>query len=234
MPQSDPWDELATAVSEALDWIWSDFVKEGSEGAVLGPLAAFPIAATWVAGSLALSDDYVCRKIGAMLAGFIDIIDIEGNSTVLTQMLDRERARFATDPLEANSVGEDIMFAATRWTLSDNPHSQQAGVDILSEMVRDALEGTAWNTSHWAAANLLAASGPDAPAFTELLTAPEDALANQTFLLRFVNGFRAGDDEIVRGCRTVPSAAEELTAGHSRHPDAQALWQAARRAQDSL
>ena len=71
-----------------------------------------------------------------MLAGWIDDpkqIDL------LTKMLDNERVEFVANPYVANSVAEDIMFAATRWSQRPPGKVREAGIFVLAEMVYDAL-----------------------------------------------------------------------------------------------
>ena len=54
-------------MSNAVGWIWSDFAKEGTEAAILRPLGENAGAAAWISESLAMSDDCICRKLGAIL-----------------------------------------------------------------------------------------------------------------------------------------------------------------------
>jgi len=148
---ADPWGRLSSIASDSLESLWYDFAKQGEESAVLAPLASFVTAAAWLSESLSMSDDSINRKLGAMLAGFIDDPRATG---ILARLLERERAIYASTPLDSNSVGEDIMFAATRWSGSRHNEVRQAGIEILGKMVDDALQDFHWNTANWAAANV--------------------------------------------------------------------------------
>jgi hypothetical protein len=107
----DALEDLRSAAVEALDFLWPDFAKDGRESAAFAPMARYPNAAAWLAESMGMSADCLTRKLGAMLAGWID--DAQ-HAELLTKMLNHERQVFREDQLSANSVGEDIMFAATR------------------------------------------------------------------------------------------------------------------------
>src|SRR5688572_4103015 len=100
----DPWERLSAVATDSLDLIWYDFAKSGEESAILVPLANHTTAAVWLSESMSLSEDSICRKIGAMLAGFIDD---PKESPLLMRLLQNERQRFALSPWDANSVGED-------------------------------------------------------------------------------------------------------------------------------
>lgn len=120
-----------------MESLWYNFAKQGEESAVLAPLASFVRAATWLSESMSMSDYSVDRKLGAMLAGFIDDPRETG---ILTRLLERERGIYVSNPLDSNSVGEDIMFAATRWSGSRHSEVRQAGIEILGKMVNDAFQ----------------------------------------------------------------------------------------------
>jgi hypothetical protein len=151
----DAWERLNSIASDSLEWLWYDFAKQGEESAVLAPLASFVSAAAWLSESLSMSDYSIDRKLGAMLAGFINDPRETG---ILAPLLERERGIYALNPLDSNSVGEDIMFAATRWSGSRHSEVRQAGIEILGKMVDDALQDIHWNTANWAAANLYMAT----------------------------------------------------------------------------
>lgn len=163
----DAWKSLQLAALDTLNPLWNDFAKEGTEGAVLAPVARYPNAAAWLARSMGMSKDCITRKLAAMLAGWIDD---PKHVSILLEMLDNERKGFRADSLSANSVGEDIMFAATRWTGSQNPQVKNAGTDVLANMITDALEGTPWNTVHWAVANLYRATNGNHEGLRRLLS----------------------------------------------------------------
>ena len=92
----DEWKSLQAAALAALSPLWSDFAKEGREGAALAPLGRYPAAAAWLAKSMGMSDDCITRKLGAMLAGWIFEPQ---HASILSAMLDRERKLFRVDYL---------------------------------------------------------------------------------------------------------------------------------------
>src|SRR5262249_42910484 len=145
------WQRLSSIASDSIEWLWYDFAKQGEESAVFAPLASFVAPAAWLSESMSMSDESIVRKLGAMLAGFIDDPRETG---IIMRLFERERSIYAANPFDSNSVGEDIMFAATRWSGSRHSEVRQAGIDILGKMVDDALQGIHWNTANWAAANL--------------------------------------------------------------------------------
>jgi hypothetical protein len=108
IPMKDPLELLESVAAESVDVLWYDFAKEGNETAALAPLARYPNASAWLARKLATSSDGVTRKLGAMLAGWVQSPRHVG---LLSEMLDHERKTFHEDTPDANSVGEDIMFA---------------------------------------------------------------------------------------------------------------------------
>jgi hypothetical protein len=166
----DPLKSLESAAVESSDVLWYGFAKAGKEIAILAPLGQYPGAAAWLTEKLSKEHRYITRKLGAMLAGWVHDPKHVG---LLSQMLDRERQVFRDDPLSANSVGEDIMFAATRWMDSPNPQVKGAGTNVLARMIWDAMEGTPWNTSHWAAANLYGATDGKHPIFEILVNSTD-------------------------------------------------------------
>jgi hypothetical protein len=225
---SDPWVRLQDAAEDAIYWIWEDLAKEGREPAALAPMAQSPKASGWLAACMSMSDDAITRKIGAMLAGWIDDT---GQADLLTKMLANERAVYAEDPITANSVAEDIMFAATRWSRLPVGDVQAAGGAVLSEMISDALQGTCWNTSHWAAANLYAATNGTHPILAELFAASPEQLAEQSFLSNFVVALRSGQKTEIEGYVTDPTPKCELPAEAPNYALARELWDAAQRAE---
>lgn len=228
---SDPWERLRTATAEALDWLWYGLAKEGRESAVLAPLAKCPVAAAYVAGCLAMSPNYVQRKLAAMLAGWIDDPD---QSDLLAPILDNERQVFADDSLTANSVGEDIMFAATRWSHQPDGPLREAGLAVLAGMIDDALEGIPWNTVHWAVANLHAATGGQHPALDRLRAATDDQIGSQDFFGRAVAALRSGDMQTLKRWATPPAPPFELSPDEPNYLLARALWEAAAEAEASF
>jgi hypothetical protein len=228
---SDPWLRLQDAAEVAIQWIWQVFAKHGREAAILAAMSRFPKASGWLAACMSMSDDTITRKIGVMLAGWID--DPE-QTDLLSKMLDKERSVYTDDPITANSVAEDIMFAATRWSRRAAGDVQAAGVRVLSEMISDAIHGTHWNTSHWAAGNLYAATNGAHGIFTELMAATPEQLADQQFLSTVVIALRSGKGTDIEGYIADPTPKCELPAGAPNYAIAQELWDAAQEAEYAL
>jgi hypothetical protein len=227
---SDPWERLQSAAISAIDWIWSDLAKSGLETAALAPLAEFPHAAGWLAASMAMSADDIVRKLGAMLAG---LIADEEQVGLLSEMLAHERQLFCDNPLSANSATEDIMFAATRWTKQEGA-IHAAGVQVLSDIVSDALSGTPWNTANWAAANLYIATNGEHPTLQQLQSASPEQLANQPFLRIVAAALRGNDQAALARTAAAPSPIVELRANAPNAHLAHELWAAARAAEEAL
>ena len=220
----DAWERLSSITSDSLEWLWYDFAKQGEESAVLAPLASFVTAAAWLSESLSMSDYSIDRKLGAMLAGFIDDPRATG---ILARLLECERARFASNPLDSNSVGEDIMFAATRWSGSRHNEVRQAGIDVLGKMVDDALQGIHWNTANWAAANLYLATQGEHASIKRLANATEGQLEGQEFVKKVASSLRAKDRSTVNQFATPASPVLKLAPDDSRYEQASRLWAAA-------
>jgi len=228
---ADPWEHLQSTATEALNWLWDDLAKEGRESAVLAPLAAYSNAAAWLAGCMAMSDDAITRKLGAMLAGWIDSAE---HVNLLSTLLDNERKVFIEDSLTANSVGEDIMFAASRWSQQMPGEVRDAGISVLAEMIRDALHGTPWNTVHWAAANLHVATGGRHAMLSELHDASDVQLEGQEFLRNVVAALRSGDHASLDRFVTPPNPMCEMSPNDPKYSAAQSLWAATAAAEASL
>jgi hypothetical protein len=227
----DPWERLHATVAGSLQSVWCQFAKDGTESAVLAPLAEYPNAAGWLAGSMAISRDHITRKLGAMLAGWITDPRHAG---LLSEMLETERHVFNEDPLMANSVGEDIMFAATRWTQQPAGKLRHAGIDVLAEMIGDALEGIPWNTVHWALANLHSATNGDHEIFDRLRNTVDEDLDEQPFLKSAVQALKASDRNVLDAFMVEPSPRCELAASDPRYALASDIWDAAAAAEASL
>jgi hypothetical protein len=226
----DPWERLSSITSDSLEWLWYDFAKQGEESAVLAPLASFISAAAWLSESLSMSDNSIDRKLGAMLAGFIDDRRETG---ILARLLERERGRYASNPLDSNSAGEDIMFAATRWSGSCHSEVRQAGIEILGKMVDDALQGTHWNTANWAAANLYEATNGEHEAIERLANATELQFEGNEFLKKAATSLRAKDRSAMKKFATPASPVLKLAPDDSRYEKASRLWAAAAEAEKS-
>jgi hypothetical protein len=228
---NDPWGRLHASAGDALDWLWQDLAKEGRESAVFAPLAGYPTAAAWLATSMAMSPDYIARKLGAMLAGWIDAAEHSG---LLRDMLSSERKLFSKDPLTANSVGDDIMFAATRWSRRPVGDIHDSGLAVLVEMIHDALHGTPWNTVNWATANLYAATGGRHEFLDRVQNATDEQLEGQPLLKNVAEALRARDEAILNRLNTAPSPFCELHPQDPNYARASELWEAAAAAEDSL
>jgi hypothetical protein len=219
-----PWTLFESAADAALDTIWSRFAKEGRESAAFAKLGEYPNASAWLAKSLGMSADYIPRKLGAMLAGWIHnyrYVDL------LAEMLDGERKVFREDSLTANSVGEDIMFAATRWTQSREAEVCKSGTDVLAAMLRDALHGTPWNTANWALANLHQATSGHHDVFRELSSARDEQMKGQEFLQKAVRALRQNDKQLLARLVTAPSPRIPLPRNDPDYEIIHSLWEAA-------
>jgi hypothetical protein len=225
---NDPWERLQTAAIDSLDWIWSSLAKEGLESGVFAPLGSqYPAAAGWLVECMSLSPDNVTQKLAAMLAGWID--DSE-QLDLLGSLLQQQRAACQASAMDANSVVEDIMFAATRWG-NRTGAVQAAGVQTLAAIVLDALGGIEWNTAHWAAANLYQITGGRHASIVALLAATPHAVANQPFLANFIAALKSGDPSKISRFVTLPSARYELPPTAPGYSLAKGLWDAAREAE---
>jgi hypothetical protein len=222
---------LQSAAAQALDSLWNDFAKEGKESAVLAPLAQYPHAAAWLARSMAMNTDWRSRKLGAMLTGWIQTPQHVG---LLSEMLDRQRKVFREDPMTANSIGEDIMFAATRWTESQHAQVRDAGIQVLAGMVKDALEGTHWNTANWAVANLHHATDGKHEIFQDLANATDTQLAGQKYLQNVVLALKQNNRTALNRTRAAPSELHSLPLNNPNYSVVSSLWKAAATAEATL
>jgi hypothetical protein len=170
-----------------------------------------------------MSDDSITRKLAAMLAGWIDD---PKQTDLLTKMLDNERAQFVANSYDANSVAEDIMFAATRWSQRPPGKVREAGIFVLAEMVNDALHGTPWNTVNWATANLHAATAGQHPVLAQLRVATVESLDGQEFLKIVIEAIRSDDKDTLSRYITAPTPFSELSADDRCFAFAQDLWDA--------
>jgi hypothetical protein len=226
----DVWERLSSTASDSLGWLWYEFAKQGEESAVLAPLASFVTAAAWLSESLSMSDYSIHRKLGAMLAGFIDDRQKTG---ILVRLLEREQGIYTLSPLDSNSVGEDIMFAATRWSNSRHDEVREAGIEVLRRMVDDALQQIPWNTASWAAANLYLATQGEDKLIERLTNATEAQLEGKEFLTTFATSLRTKDPSRIRQFATPASPVLTLARDDSRYEKASKLWAAAAEAEKS-
>jgi hypothetical protein len=159
-----------------------------------------------------------------MLAGFIDDPRETG---ILGRLLEHERRMFTLSPLDSNSVGEDIMFAATRWSASRHGEVREAGLEVLGRMVDDALQEIPWNTANWAAANLYLATRGEHKVIEHLINATEAQLEGKEFLKALATSLRAKDQSIITRLATPASPVLALAPDDSRYEKASRLWEAA-------
>lgn len=222
------WETLRAAATAALNPLWDNFAREGRESAALAPLAHYPNAAAWLARSMGASPNYVVRKLAAMLAGWIQD---PSQLLLLQEMLERERNRFREDSLSANSVGEDLMFSATRWTQSQHPQVSRAGADVLARMVEDALGGTPWNTAHWAVANLYRVTGGEHEMLQRLRQVADEKIRDQKFFRNALLALKRQDTAALGRLATSPSVREVLSPSDPHYCVLSALWRAAEAAE---
>lgn len=177
------WDE------ELAEWCSTQLMKDGVEGALLGRLSEYPVAASRLVRHDAAADDYTRRKLAAVVAGYCRTLP----ATVLNELLESEaeRDRKASDMMErlyCQSVVEDIVFAASRWcrpkgqdasALLSTPQPPRdentaAGLAVLSKIVERTVSGESWNTASYAMTTLCRSQAPNA----EQLLAGFHAFAN--------------------------------------------------------
>lgn len=153
---------LALWLSELVPWVAHGLSKEGLQGVVLGPVSRHPRAASLLVVATSQQQDYMARKVAADLAGFI--VD-PTPPTMLAQLFNNERSLLsdagheAMLHLEAQSVVENIVFAATRW-LRDR-HDQSHATGVLNEIIDATIGGEYWNTAAYAIATLRWSNAPD-------------------------------------------------------------------------
>jgi hypothetical protein len=129
---------------------------------VLEPLGRFPQAASTIVRSESGSDEFKRRKVAAALAGWIKV----PAASLLDDLFRNEALRDQGCPpgdlrrLEAQSVVEDIVFAATRW--ARDPALRPAGLALLRTIVQRTIAGEYWNTASYALTTLCRYSDPEA------------------------------------------------------------------------
>jgi hypothetical protein len=173
--------ERATSSKEMLVLTWEgplaervgELARDGTEDAVLGPLARHPVAARIMLDYFRNSDRLLQRKLAPSLAG---LLGGEAPSETLDEILEAETARRraslgaettagddarmqAVDDaarrltgrpgiaayLDAQSVVEDVVIAARRWCAV--PSRAPAGGAVLRKVVERTIAGEPWNTS---------------------------------------------------------------------------------------
>jgi hypothetical protein len=219
------WEALQAATDHSLDVLWEDFAKQGKETAALAPLEGYPNAAAWLARYFAESSHYLTRKLGAMIAGWIQD---QSQTVIPSEMLDKERRIFCEDSLSANSVADDILFSATRWTESKNRQVAEAGTDVLARMINDALEGTAWNTANWAVGNLYRATDGKHAILQRLHSVEAVQVEGQKFFWNAIEPLKRHDQPRLAAR---PSAREPLAPDNPHFALISALWKAAEEAE---
>lgn len=154
--------DLFGAWFRVADWCAYDLAKDGYEGLVLQPLGQFPNAAATIVRSAAQSEEYIHRKIGASLAGWIDAPD----SKLLQEIWQLEVVRDDSLPpedekrLDCQSVMEDIGFSASRWARKSELHTP--AFQLLNDIVEQTINGRYWNTASYAMTTLTRYSAPGA------------------------------------------------------------------------
>ena len=147
-------DALLAAWERHVDWIGAVLMKDGVEGCVLQPVGQVSAAATALVRHSFRSDNYIRRKVGAALGGYVTAADHH----LLTELFEAERTRDAKmsadsrERLLCQSVVEDIVFAAARWCRSDDLRA--AGLDLSTDVVRRTIDGEYWNTASYAMTTL--------------------------------------------------------------------------------
>jgi hypothetical protein len=162
---------LVASWERVSDWLADDLLRRGQEAPFLIQLARTPYAALLLSKALLAAERFRHRKLGAELLGFVRSEDAFCPE-LLMEYFERERARdretAADDPrrLEFQSVVEDVVFAATRWTRA-LPGQRDAGIRLLDAVVESTLAGQYWNTATYALAVLLDQKTAHAPLLLE-------------------------------------------------------------------
>jgi hypothetical protein len=160
-----------------------EWVRDGEEGAVLQPLARYPVAARFMLGYLRRSDRLLQRKLAPRLAG---ILAVAVPAETLDELFEAEVLRRAeglkgetkaagdarmkavdgvADQLagrprfsgvyDAESVVEDVVIAAQGWCRV--PERAEAGAAILRKIVERTIRGERWNSAGPAMKSLVCA-----------------------------------------------------------------------------
>jgi hypothetical protein len=151
------WDRVLAA------WCVNDLMPEGTEAALLAPVAAYRWAAASLVEHASSSEDPRHRKAAAIVAGFIK----DAPRQLLDDLFERESERNAIaapetlEPLYCQSVVEDIVFAGARWCRE--AATRDAAMDVLRKIVERTIIGEYWATSSYAMASLCRYQDPRAP-----------------------------------------------------------------------
>lgn len=196
-----------------------DLMDDGDEGLQLKPLADHPDAALAIIDHVKGWDRHKQRKITATIAGYLGP---KAPSDLLDELFEAERKRDkATDDtferLTAQSVVEDVAFAATRWCRHDDTRPQ--GIAILQRVVEDTLGGTYWNTASYAMATLLLHNAPGAEellnGFAEFANGNPNLNQEREFASKLVKG----DKDCIASIETHLTNAEAEAERLSEDPE---------------
>ena len=139
---------------ELAEWIVKSLMSEGLEGLALAPLGQLSKASMELSRHLFKSKNYLDRKVGAQLAGYIATPD----KYFLDELFEKERARCASfakgdhERLCCQSVVEDIVFSAIR--LCRNAETKPAALELLARVVELTTTREYWNTASYAISTL--------------------------------------------------------------------------------
>lgn len=156
--------QLMSSWFDVSGWLAHDLLKRGEATPILSRLAELPDPAGLLSTTLMDVDDFWERKLGATLLGLVRTTEPEYHEA-LADLFERERARdreVAPDDLvrlELQSVVEDVVFAAIRW--SEAPAQREAGQALLRNVVEATISGEYWNSAMYALAALIDLQVPD-------------------------------------------------------------------------
>jgi hypothetical protein len=153
-------DDLTTAWNKVLDWIAFGLLKEGFEGIILHPLGKYALSSTFLSRATFSSNDFNYRKVAASLPGWTN----DPDQNILDEFFSYESQRDSSLPkddfrrLECQSVVEDIVFSASRWTRTKKLRA--VGLELLKSIVNRTFSGQYWNTSSYAMVTICRYSPP--------------------------------------------------------------------------
>jgi hypothetical protein len=101
-------------------------------------------------------------------------------------------------------------------------------------MIRDALDGTHWNTVHWAFANLHHVTEGKHEVFRGIASVTEAKMQGQKFLQNAVRALEQNDMQTLGRFVTAPSELFILAVSDRRYPMLSRLWNAAASAEAAL
>ena len=94
-------------------------------------------------------------------------------------------------------------------------------------MIKDALEGTPWNTVHWAVANLYRATNGNNEVLRRLLGVSVEQLESQKFFQNAVKALQQNDVSTLNRLVTLPSGQQPLPPNDPNYCVVSTLWKAA-------